>query len=230
MVGKEEILGLVEFLRKPLEFYKDPVYSQDEKEDIKKIEELAFQFYNDLKKDGHITPIIQERDRKEDERIVRFTKITMDISNKLVRTKEFNAEEGWFILISLYCWNCEMIKNLLSEVAIKIYGNLEGKEWKGFMMMGAFMDTMNRYKNGKYSSLFSEIDVNLRNSFVHGKISFLNLEMEYYDSENNKVRLKLDDFLSKYKKLPPLYATLYLYRMKVFLDEIEDYAKKMGFL
>jgi len=23
----------------------------------------------------------------------------MDISNKLVKTKEFNAEEGWFILI-----------------------------------------------------------------------------------------------------------------------------------
>jgi len=89
---------------------------------------------------------------------------------------------------------------------------------------------MNDYKNGKYSSLFKDIDVDLRNSFVHGKINFLDSEMEYYDYESKKKTLSLDDFLTKYKKLPPLYATLYFYRMKIFLDETKEIAKKMVFL
>jgi len=229
-VSKEEMLDLIEYLGKPLEFYKDPVYTTEEKKAIKEFEELAFKFYNDLKKDGHITFTPPKLETEDDKRIVRFTKITMDISNKLVRTKEFNAEEGWFILLSLYCWYCEMVKNLLSEITIKIYESLKSKEWSRFMMMGHFMAVMNEYKDGKYSFMFSDIDVDLRNSFVHGKIDFPNDEIEYYDSRGVKKTLKLEDFLSKYKKVPALYATLFLYRIKVFRDEMKEIAKKMGFL
>ena len=230
LVSKDEVLKLIGHLEKPLEFYKDPVYTQEEKEVIKKFEELTGEFYKDLKNDKHVIFRISKRDEKEEKRILRFTKMVIDISNKLVRTEEFNAEEGWFILLSLYCWNCEMIKNLLLDVTVKIYESLEGKAWEDFMTMGPFIDIMNRYKNGKYTFLFSEIDVDLRNSFVHGKIDFPNNEIEYYDSNDNKKKLKLDAFLSKYKKMAPLYATLFFYEKKIFLDEIKDFAKKKGFL
>lgn len=231
MVSKEEILQLIEHLEKPLAFYEDPVYTKQEKNDIKEFEELVIGFYNDLKKDQHIEMRIPEQETGEDKRIVWFTKVTMDISNKLVQTKEFNAEEGLFILLSLYCLYCEMIKNLLLHITFKIYRSLKGEEWnRGFMMLGRFIGTMKEYKNGKYSALFSDIDVDLRNSFVHGKINFPNNEVEYYDSENIKKSLKLSDFLSKYKKLPPLYTTFFAYRMKIFVDEIKDYATKRGFL
>lgn len=227
-ISKEEILKLIEYLEKPLEFYEDPVYTTQEKEAIQKFEHLAFEFCKSLKKDGYIT--FSKRDKKEEERVAIFTKIIVDISNKLARTTEFNAEEGWFIILSLYCWVCEMIKNSLSDVAIKIYRNLESREWKGFMTMTPFVKTMSRYKNRKYAFLFSEIDVDLRNSFVHGKIQFPYIEIEYRDSDNQKKQLKLEAFLTKYKKIAPLYATLFLYRRKIFVDEIRVFAKSKGFL
>ena len=124
-----------------------------------------------------------------------------------------------------------MIRNLLVEVAKKIFQSLKGKKWgKKFMMMGDFLQMINEYKNGKYSFLFSDIDVDLRNSFVHSNIDFLNDEIGYFDSRGVKKTLKQEDFLSKYKKLAALYATLFSYRTKVFLDEMKRTAKKMGFL
>lgn len=119
MVSKYEILRLVKYLEQPLEFYKDPVYTLEEKKAIKKFEHLTLEFYKALKRDGYVT--FSKSDVKEEEMSRRFTKIVMDISNTLVKTSEFTAEEGWFILLSLYCWSCEMIKNFLLDVAIKIY-------------------------------------------------------------------------------------------------------------
>ena len=127
MVTKEEILGLIEALDKQLNLYEDPVYSSDEREDIKKFEELVFDLYSDLKEDGHITLEIPEQERKEDRRMARFSKITIDIPNKLLKTKEFKPEEQWYILLSVYCWWCEVIKNMLSEVAKKSTKVLKGK-------------------------------------------------------------------------------------------------------
>lgn len=225
MISKDEVMRLIKYLEQPLEFYNDPVYTSEEKAAIEKFEHLAHEFYKALKGDGYVT--FSELDAKEEERRSRFTKIVMDISNKLVRTSEFTAEEGWFILISLYCWSCEMIKNFLLDIALKIYHDLEGKEWQGFMTLAPFVGIINRYKNGKYAFLFSEINVDLRNSFVHGKIDFLNDEMEYYDSNGKMKSLRLDAFLSKYKKMAPLYATLFFTRKKVFVDEIREFAKSL---
>lgn len=225
MISRDEISRLIEYLEQPLEFYEDPIYTSEEKEAIKKFEDLAFEFYMDLKRDGYVT--FSELNEKEEERRRRFTRIVMDISNKLVRTSEFTAEESWFILLSLYCWSCEIIKNFLLEVAIEIYRALEGKEWQGFMTLTPFVGIMSRYKNGRYAYLFSEIDVDLRNSFVHGKIGFLNDEMEYYDSRGKRYSLELAVFLSKYKKIPPLYATLFFCRKKVFVAEIKEFAKSL---
>ncbi len=54
--------------------------------------------------------------------------IAMDVSNKLVNAKEFDLEEQWFILLSLYYWYSAMIKNLLLEEAKKIHKSLNGKD------------------------------------------------------------------------------------------------------
>jgi len=89
---------------------------------------------------------------------------------------------------------------------------------------------MNKYKNGKYKSMFSDIDVDLRNSYIHGIINFPNNKSEYYNSKEVKKTLPLGDFLSKYKKLPALHAMLFSYRLKVFLNEMVYIAKQRGFL
>ena len=224
------MLSLIKYLENPLEFYKDPVYSPEEKRDIKRFEKLAIKFYNALKKDKYIPMQISSQEKRDDRTVVRFTKTTIDISNKLVRIDEFNAEEAWFILLSLYCWWWEMIKNLLLNVATRIHKDLKGKKFKSFMTMYPFMNIMNDYKNGKFSALFSDIDVDLRNSFIHGDFNFVDDEIEYYDIRRGKKKLKLKNFISKYKKLAPLYATLYLYRTKTFAEEIREIARKKGFL
>ena len=108
-------------LQKKIDFYKDPVYTVDEKTTIKNYEDLALSFYNDLKKDGYLKTPEDSIVAAEDKRIIKFYKIPMNISNKLVNTEIFDSDEQWFILISLYCWYCEMIKNLLLKVISQIY-------------------------------------------------------------------------------------------------------------
>lgn len=221
----------MESLDRELKLYQDPAYSNDERRDIKKFEELVSEFYSDLKEDGHITLQIPEHERKESERMARFSKITIDIPNKLIKTKEFKPEEQWYILLSVYCWWSEVIKNLLSEVAKKIFQELRGKKWeKEFMTMGPFLCIMNEYKNGKYSPLFSDINLDLRNSFVHGKIDFPNNEIIYYDPKGEEKKMSLKDFLSHFKKLPPLCTYLFAYRLRAFREEIREFAKTRGFL
>ena len=226
-VSKKMLLSLIKFLEEPLKFYDDPVYTPKEKKTIKNYEDLAFSFYSDLKIDGHISFVSVEAKAKKE---LRFFKIAMDISNKLVNTKEFVAEEGLLILLSIYCWYSEMVKNLLLEEAKKIHKSLSGKAWKrNFMTLGQFICEMHRYKNGKHKALFSEIDVDLRNSFDHANIDF-NDEIRYHDKDHNQKILKFDQMLSMFKKIPALYATLFLYRRKVFLEELKSAAKKMGYL
>jgi hypothetical protein len=225
-VSKEKWFGFIKFLEAPLRFYDDPVYTPEEKKAIKDYEDLAFSFYRDLKTDGHISFLSEEAKAKRE---LGFFKIAMDISNKLVNTREFGAEEQWLILLSMYCWYSEMIKNLLLEEAKKIHKSLMGKAWKGFMTLGQFMCEMHRYKNGKHKPLFSEIDVDLRNSFDHANIDF-NDEIRYYDKDHNQKILKFNQMLSMFKKIPALYATLFFYRRKVFFEEVKSTAKKKGYL
>jgi len=130
----------------------------------------------------------------------------------------------------LYCWNCEMIKNLLLDFAVRINSNLRLVNPSSFLTMYPFMVIMNGYKSGKYTYLFSEIDVGLRNSFAHGKVNFLNDKVVYYDSQGEEKSLKLTELLSKYKKIPALYGTLFAYRMKAFSDELKNLAKKQGLI
>ena len=231
MVTKEEILGLIELLDKQLLLYEDPVYSPEERKDIKRFEKLTLELYSDLKKDGYITLKIPEQERKEGLRMARFSKIAVDIPNKLLKIEGFKAEEQWYILLSVYCWWCEAIKNVLSEVAIKIYQSLKGKEWeKEFITIGPFINVMNEYRGGKYASLFLDITVDLRNSFVHGKVDFPNNEVVYYDSKEAEKKISLKDFLSQFKRLPPLCTYLFAYRLKPFREEIEEFARKSGFV
>ena len=98
------------------------------------------------------------------------------------------------------------------------------------MTIGPFLDIMNEYKAGKYVPLFSDINVDLRNSFVHGKVDFPNNEVVYYDSKETEKKVSLKDFLSQFKKLPPLYTYLLAYRLKAFREEIREFAKRSGFL
>lgn len=193
---------------------------------------MAFSFYSDLKADGYVTfnkSFQSDKAKAERDKILRFFRIAMNVSNKLANTKEFDPEEQWFILLPLYCWYSEMIKNLLFEEAKKIHRSLDGKDWKGFMTLGNFLTEISRYKNGRHKSLFSYLDVDLRNCVDHANIGF-NSEIIYYDREGNQKSLKPEQMISLFKKIAPLYATLFVCRSRIFLSELKILAKEKGYL
>jgi len=225
-------LELIGNSEKRLNFYDDPVYTAEEKTTIKNYEDLALKFFSDLKADGFIgagTFPSNEREKAEQDKTLKFFKIAMDISNKLVITKEFAPYEQWFLLITVYCWYSEMIKNLLIKEAKNIYKSFEAKDFRGFMTLGSFLCEMRRYKDGKYTALFEDIDSDLRNSFNHANINF-NSEITYQDNNGNAKSIKPEKMLSIFKKIAPLYGTLFAYRLKAFLPEMKYLAKKKGYL
>ncbi len=59
------------------------------------------------------------------------------------------------------------------------------------MTFGKFLTEIGRYKNGRHRSLFSVIDMDLRNCFDHANIGF-NSEITCHDRNCNQKRLKLD--------------------------------------
>ncbi len=228
---KETILNLIKRLETPLNFYEDPVYTPDERATIKEYEKLALNFYSDLKADKFISfndafELSKEK-RQERDRSLRFFKIPMDISNKLVNVKVFEAEQEWFILLPLYCWYSEMIKNLCLDAAKKIFKSMNRRDFRGFMALGSFLGIINVYRNGRHKPLFSEINVDLRNSFDHANIDFNN-EITYQDNKQNEKKVGLSEMLSMFKRIAPLYATLFACESKMFVEEIKSIAKKMG--
>jgi len=181
MVTQDEFLNHIKRLESPLKLYDDPTYSTKEKETIAENEKLVEAFYFDLRKHGFLdVREIGSYKKTETERILKFTKTAINISNKLFAKDFWESEEQWFILLSLYCWWCEMIKNQLTPIANKIYKSSTGKDFKNFMMLGKFMEIVCSYNNGKFAKIFSEIDVDLRNSFAHGNIDFPNNEVLYF--------------------------------------------------
>lgn len=229
---RKMLLELISNSEKTLNFYDDPIYTAEEKATIKNYENLAFNFFTDLKADGFIgagTFPSNEREKLEQDKTIKFFKIAMDISNKLVSTKEFAPNEQWFLLITVYCWYSEMIKNLLIREAKSIYKSFEAKDFRVFMTLGSFLREVRRYKNGKYASLFEDVDSDLRNSFNHANINF-NSEITYQDNDGNAKSIKPEKMLSISKKIAPLYGTLFAYRLKVFLPEMKYLAKQKGYL
>ncbi|MGD8545003.1 MAG: hypothetical protein PVH12_02405 [Candidatus Bathyarchaeota archaeon] len=230
MVTKEDVKNLIDFLNTDIELHKDEAYNQREKEVIKVIDEWTCEFYEDLKADNYIEMNIPEEHRIKEKQIAKFSKIATNISNKLIGKSEFESEEQWFIFLSIYCWWCEAIKSQLEDVAIKIYEGIRGNNWNGFMTLGKAMGIIREYKNGKYIDLFSNIDVYLRNSFVHCDIDFPNNEVIYYDNRKRKQIMPLKELFCRFRKLPPLCVYLFAYRLRPFREEIREFATEKGFL
>jgi len=166
----------------------------------------------------------------QDRNIVKFTKFTTSLSNKLSKTKEFDAEEQWFILLNLYLSLCESIKSLHLKYIRDVYDNLSDKSGYrigNFVTLYPFVETMRRYKNGKYVKLFESINVDLRNSIAH-------LDYYFEDGNNNiyykATHIEGTDFILNYRKIAILFAILYIDRSKVFANEYEQKAKDHGLI
>jgi hypothetical protein len=129
---------------------------------------LAKELFTDLKVDGYISFADVQEDPRETERRLKFTKITTDLADKLKKTREFVAEEQFFILLSLYLWECEVTKNLFSERMIKnMNAHLPHRRRVKIgkhVTLGPFLEVMKRYRKGKYVNLFSDINFDLRNA------------------------------------------------------------------
>ena len=96
---------------------------------------------------------------------------------------------------------------------------LEQIAWnsKKFVPLGPFLVVMNAYRKGKFSKLFAEIDIDLRNAVVHFSFDFLDDEISY-DGKS----IPTLDFVSKYRKVAALFAVLFSSRVKAFAKEFEE--------
>ena len=82
---KKMLLQLISHSEKALGYYNDPIYTVEEKAEIKNYENLALNFYTDLKEDGFVgagTFPANEKEKAEQDKTIKFFKIAMDISKR----------------------------------------------------------------------------------------------------------------------------------------------------
>jgi len=239
VVKKEVVLGFLEYLKTPVDIAGPKVWKPKEIEVIKEYQRLAPEFFADLKADKCLNfqdvfptePLeavvsIQSKENA----LLNSIHITINISNKLPKSSQvFEAEEQWSIFLSLYLSLCELVKNLFSDSIRKINKRLatkKRKRLKSFITLGPLIWILRNYKKGKYSYLFSEVDVDLRNAAAHFSYEFLDDRIKY---GNNKTISTLH-LLLKYRKISALLAILYASKTKAFAPEFERLAQKIGLI
>jgi len=229
MSQRSEIIRFLEELQKPVDIARAPDFTPEEIPVIKRYQDLAKELFTDLKADGYISFEDVKEAPEEIERRSKFTKITTDLANKLMKTKEFVAQEQFFILLSLYLWECEVTKNLFREQLIKnINAHLPPKRRVKIgkhVTLGPFVEVMKRYRKGKYVDLFSDINVDLRNAFAHFKFDFPDDEILYFNKSISTL-----DLIYNYRKITALPVVLYLSREKAFANEYKLMARNAGII
>lgn len=238
MVKKQDVLDYLRYLKTPLDIADPKIWKPEEIKVLKSYQSLAPELFKDLKADNclsfrDVSPILSpaaiDEIRRQDDRLVKFTLITTNIANSLSKSsKIFGAYEQWFIFLSLYLSGCEQIKDFFLDSIKKANKKLPPKKrerFRGFVTLSPLINTLKKYKNGKYAPLFSEIDVDLRNAAAHLTYEFSDDEIIY---DNKKITTL--DLILKYRMISALVAILFGNKMKAFAKEFEELAKHMGFI
>jgi hypothetical protein len=234
MISQKDARFFVKWIQEPVEF-RSEVLSKDKNERIGEYQKQAKSFFNDLKSDDIITyqnvfldkhSIVQRSDLRR----IKLLELSANMTNKLWNSKEFTGDEQFFILCMIHNYFTESIKSLFLPYVKEIFNALDEKVQKRLfkkgklpstLTLGPVMKVLREYKKGKYKDLFSDINVNLRNSIAHFTISFGEKNISY-----NGGHISGSEFLLLVIKLELLDAILSHSIMKEFPIEVKQYLSK----
>lgn len=234
MISQKDALLFAKWIQEPVEF-RNEVLSKDKNKRIEEYQKQAKSFFNDLKSDGIITfqNVFLDRDsilQRFDFRREQLLKLSMNIQKKLWYSKEFTGDEQFFILCMIHNYFTESIKSLFLPYVREIHKRLPKKvrkriKLKSILTLGPVMKVLRKYKRGKYKGLFSDINIDLRNSIAHFTTSF-GEENVFYKVKGKDEPISGHDFLLIVKKLVFLDAVLVHSIMKVFPTEVKQELKR----
>jgi len=238
MVQRQDVLDYLKYLKTPLDIADPKAWKPEEIKVLKSYQKLAPELFKDLKADNCLSfsevfpvqsPQAIDEMRGKDDRLVKSTWMTTNIANNLLKSgKIFGAEGQWFILLSLYQCECEQIKSFFLDSIKKVNKRLPPKKrerLKSFVTLGPMIRILKNYKKGKYVSLFSEVDVDLRNAVAHFAYEFSDDEIEYAGKKISTLGL-----VFKFRKVSALVAILFGNKLKAFAAEFEQLAKRMSWI
>jgi len=234
MTTDADIKWFIQSLKKPFDM-RGSLWKPEENVRIEQYQNLARAFFLDLKNSSVITlydvlyPPFAPFDHNK---IIKLVKINIGIMEKLPKINEFTGDEQFFILCNNYLFWVEQVKSILLPFVERIYNTIPKTEReKKKIVKPNFRSTLRlvmtvliNYRNGKYSDLFSDIDVDLRNAIAHPNIDFGETKIMY----DNKSISGLD-LITLIRKMALLFTILYNISTLVFTEETIQELRKRGY-
>jgi hypothetical protein len=231
MVSQKDAVLFADWIQEPVEF-KNKVYSKDQNDRIGEYQQLAKFLSNDLKAEGitNFQNVILDQESIMQTSNHQLLQLNTGIIPKLWTSKELNGNETFYVLCMIHNSWVENIKSLFQQYVRVIYTHLPKKEQKRInlprqLTLGPVMKVLRAYKNGRYTNLFSDINVDLRNAIAHFNISFGDKDISYNDDVISGSELLLLVFL-----LPMLRIILSDSIMKAFDSEVINHLIKRGWI
>jgi len=230
-ITDDNIRQFIQSLKKPFDM-RNKIWKPEDNERIEKLQNLTKAFFESLKLDNIIKLNDVFHSPKDPLEILKQTRNNMSIYSKLYKTDEFTGDEQFLILCSLYLFWVEQIKTLFLPYIERIYyaipKNVRKKERirkaNSKSTITPVLDVLRKYKNGKYSALFSDINVELRNAIAHFNFYFGETDITY-DGRT----ISGQDFLVLVKNVTLLFPILHGTPQEIFANEMIDELRKRGY-
>lgn len=230
IIGSGDITEIVESLKKPFDM-RDKIGKPEDNPKIEKLQNLSKAFIEDLKNDKVISLYEIFNSPIDPLEVVKQTRNVTNIYRKLFKTEEFTGDEQFLILCSLYLFWVELIRTLFLQYIERIFNTIpkdilqkdniqKPKNWT----LAPVINVLKKYKNGIYSELFSDINVDLRNSIGHFNFHFGETDITY-DGKT----ISGQDFLILFKWIIILFPILYSMPQRVFANEFIEELRKRGY-
>ena len=229
MTTDADIRWFIQSLKKPFDM-RGSLWKPEENVRIEQYQNLARAFFLDLKNHGVITFYDVFNAPIDHEKIKKLVKINIDIMIKLPIINEFTGDEQFFILCNSYLFWVEQIKSILLPFVERIYSTIPKTERKKIRKpnfrstLRPVMTMLTNYQNGKYSDLFSDINVVLRDAIAHSNIDFGETEI-MYDSKS----ISGSDLITLIRKMAFLFTILYNTSTLIFAEETIQELRKQGY-
>jgi len=231
MISQKDAILFADWIQEPVEF-RNKVYSKDKNERIGEYQQMAKFLSNDLKAEGitNFQNVILDRESIMQTFDDQLLQLNTGIILKLWNSKELNGDEQFYILCMIHNYWVESIKSLFQQYVRGIHTHLPKKEQKRIKLqkqptLGPVMKVLRTYKNGRYTDLFSDINVRLRNAIAHSSISFGDKDISYKGGPISGGELLRLIFL-----LPMLKTILSDSIIKSFDSEVIMYLIKRGLI
>jgi len=229
-ITETDIKEFVQSLKKPFDM-RGKIWKLEDNAKIEKLQNISKAFYEDLKNDKVISLYEIFESPIDPLEVVKQTRNVNNIYHKLGKTDVFTGDEQFLILCSLYLFWVEQIRRLFLQYIERIYYTIpidvrkkENIQIPKYWTLVPVINLLKKYKNGKYLELFSDINVDLRNSIGHFNFHFGETDITY---DGKTISGK--DFLILFKWIIILFPILHSMPQKVFASEAIEELRKSGY-